>query len=194
MPRFALLLAACAALLSACSSYSTPMSKPAQPNGKPVFITLQVESHLNKYYRTIGGGRSGAFAVSDKGTVGFYAYCQAVTCRDEVSFTRTALRGLRSARPCAVHRPRGRPVRPAVLHDLQGSRRERPPRQGQSLGISLVVQRRERHQQSVGPRVVSERDQLRHRGVIARIFGKCGREARAADQQIDIGQFLADSK
>ena len=88
MARFALLLTICAALLSACSTYSTPASRPAQPNGKPVFITLQVEQHLNKYYRTIGGGRSGAFAVSDKGTVGFYAYCQAVTCRDEVSFTR----------------------------------------------------------------------------------------------------------
>jgi hypothetical protein len=104
MPRFALVLAACAALLSACSSYSTPMSKPAQPNGKPVFITLQVESHLNKYYRTIGGGRSGAFAVSDKGTVGFYAYCQAVTCRDEINFTRTALRGceVRAHAPCTI--------------------------------------------------------------------------------------------
>jgi hypothetical protein len=93
MPRFAFLLTICAALLSACSSYSTPLSKPAQPSGDPVFITLQVEQHLNKYYRTIGGGRSGAFAVSEKGTVGFYAYCQAVTCRDEISFTRTALRG-----------------------------------------------------------------------------------------------------
>jgi hypothetical protein len=104
MPRFALALAVCAALLSACSSYSTPMSKPAQPNGKPVFITLQVESHLNKYYRTIGGGRSGAFAVSDKGTVGFYAYCQAITCRDEVSFSRTALQGCeaRAHSPCTI--------------------------------------------------------------------------------------------
>ena len=135
MPRFALALAACAALLSACSSYSTPVSKPAQPNGKPVFITLQVESHLNKYYRTIGGGRSGAFAVSEKGTVGFYAYCQAVTCRDEVSFTRSALQGCeaRAHAPCVG--PCGRPFRPAALHDLQGSRRERPPRQGQSVGV-----------------------------------------------------------
>jgi len=61
MARFALLLTICAALLSACSTYSTPASRPAQPNGKPVFITLQVEQHLSKYYRTIGGGRSGAF-------------------------------------------------------------------------------------------------------------------------------------
>jgi hypothetical protein len=104
MPRFALVLTVCAALLSACSTYSTPVSQPAQPNGKPVFITLQVEQHLNKYYRTIGGGRSGAFAVSNKGTVGFYAYCQAVTCRDEVSFTRTALQGCeqRAHAPCSI--------------------------------------------------------------------------------------------
>jgi len=93
MPRFVLVLAACAALLSACSNYSTPLSRPEQPPGDPVFITLQVEQHLNKYFHTIGGGRSGAFAVSEKGTVGFYAYCQAVTCRDEVSFTRVALQG-----------------------------------------------------------------------------------------------------
>jgi hypothetical protein len=86
-------LAICAAFISACSTYSTPASQPAQPAGNPVFITLQVEQHLNKYYRTVGGGRSGAFAVSKKGTVGFYAYCQAVQCRDEVSFTRAALQG-----------------------------------------------------------------------------------------------------
>jgi hypothetical protein len=116
MPRFALLLTACAALLSACSTYSTPISRPAQPAGKPVFITLQVEQHLNKYYRTIGGGRSGAFAVSDKGTVGFYAYCQAVTCRDEVSFTRTALRGCeaRAHAPCTILAV-GRSVRQAYM-------------------------------------------------------------------------------
>jgi hypothetical protein len=104
MPRVALVLAACAALLAACSTYSTPVAHPVQPAGKPVFITLQVEAHLNKYYRTIGGGRSGAFAVSDKGTVGFYAYCQAVTCRDEVSFTRSALQGCeaRSKGPCTI--------------------------------------------------------------------------------------------
>ena len=93
MHRVVLVLAICAAFLSACSSYSTPVSQLAQPAGEPVFITLQVEQHLNKYYRTIGGGRSGAFAVSPKGTVGFYAYCQAVTCRDEVNFTRQALQG-----------------------------------------------------------------------------------------------------
>ena len=63
-----------------------------------------MEQHLNKYYRTIGGGRSGAFAVSNKGTVGFYAYCQAVTCRDEVSFTRHALQGCeqRAHAPCSI--------------------------------------------------------------------------------------------
>ncbi len=104
MPRFALLLTACAFLLSACSTYSSPVSQPAQPNGKPVFITLQVENHLNKYYRSIGGGRSGAFAVSEKGTVAFYAYCQAVTCRDTVSFTRSALQGCeaRAHAPCSL--------------------------------------------------------------------------------------------
>ena len=93
MHRVVLVLAICAAFLSACASYSTPVSRLTQPAGEPVFITLQVEQHLNKYYRTIGGGRSGAFAVSPKGTVGFYAYCQAVACRDEVSFTRQAIQG-----------------------------------------------------------------------------------------------------
>ena len=93
MARVVLVLAACAAFLSGCAAYSTPMSQLPQPAGDPVLITLQVEQHLNKYYRTIGGGRSGAFAVSQKGTVGFYSYCQAVTCRDEVSFTRSALQG-----------------------------------------------------------------------------------------------------
>jgi hypothetical protein len=93
MHRVVLALAVCAAFLTACSTYSTPISQPAQPTGDPVFISLQVEQHLNKYYRTIGGGRSGAFAVSPKGTVAFYAYCQAVTCRDEFSFTRAALQG-----------------------------------------------------------------------------------------------------
>lgn len=104
MPRFARLLTACAFLLSACSTYSAPVSHPAQPTGKPVFITLQVEQHLNKYYHSIGGGRSGAFAVSQKGTVAFYAYCQAVTCRDTVSFTRSALQGCeaRAHAPCSL--------------------------------------------------------------------------------------------
>src|SRR5687768_8655138 len=104
MLRVALVLAICAAFISACSSYSRPLAQLAQPAGEPVFITLQVEQHLNKYYRTIGGGRSGAFAVSPKGTVGFYAYCQAVTCRDEVSFTRKALQGCeqRAHAPCSI--------------------------------------------------------------------------------------------
>jgi hypothetical protein len=116
MSRFALALIAAAALLSACSSYSTPVSRPAQPTGKPVFITLQVEQHLNKYYRTIGGGRSGAFAVSEKGTVGFYAYCQAVNCRDEISFTRTALQGCekRAHAPCTILAV-GRSIRQAYM-------------------------------------------------------------------------------
>lgn len=104
MARVVLVLAACAAFLSACASYSTPVSQPAQPAGKPVLITLQVQQHLNKYYQTIGGGRSGAFAVSEKGHIGFYAYCQAVQCRDEVSFTRAALQGCetRAHSPCVL--------------------------------------------------------------------------------------------
>jgi hypothetical protein len=104
MRRVALVLAACAACLSACASYSTPITEARQPDGKPLFITLQVEQHLNKYYRTVGGGRRGAFAVSEKGHVGFYAYCQAVQCRDEISFTRTALQGCeaRAHSPCVL--------------------------------------------------------------------------------------------
>jgi hypothetical protein len=81
------------AFLAACATSSTPVAGPAQPAGEPVLITLQVAQHLDKYYRTIGGGRSGAFAVSQKGTVGFFAYCQAVQCRDEFSFSRAALQG-----------------------------------------------------------------------------------------------------
>jgi hypothetical protein len=104
MHRVVLVLAACAAFLSACATYSTPVSQPAQPNGDPLLITLQVQQHLNKYYQTIGGGRSGAFAVSERGHVGFYAYCQAVQCRDEISFTRAALRGCeaRAHAPCVL--------------------------------------------------------------------------------------------
>jgi hypothetical protein len=104
MPRVVLALAALGALLSGCASYSTPISHLPQPDGEPIFITLQVEQHLNKYYRTVGGGRSGAFAVSEKGHVGFYAYCQAVQCRDEFSFTRTALQGCeaRAHAPCVL--------------------------------------------------------------------------------------------
>lgn len=93
MHRVVPFLIACVALLSACGTYSTPLLPPAQPGGDPVFISLQVEQHLNKYYRTIGGGRSGAFAVSQKGTVGFYAYCQSIQCRDQFSFSRSALQG-----------------------------------------------------------------------------------------------------
>ncbi|WP_119303553.1 hypothetical protein [Dongia deserti] len=104
MHRVVLVLAVCAAFLSACATESSPAWRPAQPAGKPVFITLQVERHLNKYYSTVGAGRSGAFAVSEKGHVGFYAYCQAFSCRDEVSFTREALRGceVRAHSPCVI--------------------------------------------------------------------------------------------
>lgn len=91
MHRVALLLIASAAFLAACAT-SAPVPPP-QPPGKPLFITLQIEQHLNKYYRTVGTGRTGAYAVSEKGTVGFYAYCQSFQCRDEHSYTREALRG-----------------------------------------------------------------------------------------------------
>ena len=104
MSRVALAFAACAALLSACAANSGSGWKPAQPAGDPIFITLQVERHLNRYYNTIGGGRGGAYAVSEKGHVGFYAYCQGYNCRDEYSFTREALRGCeaRAHSPCVV--------------------------------------------------------------------------------------------
>ena len=93
MLRVAAIIALCAAVIGGCTNVGRTIPRPAQPDGEPVFITLQVQSHLNKYYEQIGGGRPGAFAVSDKGTVGFYAYCQAVSCRDDVSFTSQALRG-----------------------------------------------------------------------------------------------------
>ena len=106
MARVVLTLALCAALVTACTGTSTPtrVAQPAQPTGKPVFITLQVEEHLNKYYQAISGGHSGAFAVSDKGTIGFYAYCQAVQCRDAVNFSGAALRGCeaRAHAPCVL--------------------------------------------------------------------------------------------
>ena len=108
MVRVALVLAAFAAFVSACAT-NTPSSnssswKPPQPSGEPVFITLQVERHLDQYYKTVGGGRSGAYAVSEKGHVGFYAYCQGFNCRDEYSFTREALRGceVRAHQPCLI--------------------------------------------------------------------------------------------
>ena len=112
MHRVVFALAACAAFLAACATSSTPVARPAQPAGEPVLITLQVEQHLDKYYRTIAGGRSGAFAVSQKGTVGFYAYCQAVQCRDEFSFSRAALQGCEvRARGACVLLAVGRSVR-----------------------------------------------------------------------------------
>lgn len=94
MPRFAAIIALCAAVvIGGCTNVGRTIPRPSQPDGQPVFITLQVQSHLNKYYEQIGGGRPGAFAVSDKGTIGFYAFCQGVSCRDDVSFTSAALRG-----------------------------------------------------------------------------------------------------
>ena len=106
MFRVAVILAALAAFLSACATNTSSSSnwKPSQPSGEPVFITLQVERHLDQYYKTNGGGRSGAYAVSEKGHVGFYAYCQGFNCRDEFSFTREALRGceVRAHQPCLI--------------------------------------------------------------------------------------------
>lgn len=104
MLRVALGLAFCAAFLTACANYSAPVSQPVQPDGKPVLITLQVEAHLNRYYRSIGGGRNGAFAVSRKGTVGFYAYCKAIQCREEIDLTKEALKGCedRAHSPCIL--------------------------------------------------------------------------------------------
>jgi hypothetical protein len=105
MPRVAFAVAAVAAFLTACSPYQgTTARAPAQPPGKPIFITLQVQQHLNKYYQQIAGGRGGAFAVSPKGTVGYYAFCAAVQCREEFSYTRAALQGCeaRGQGPCVI--------------------------------------------------------------------------------------------
>jgi hypothetical protein len=112
MRRVAFVLAASAALLTACATASTTGWRPTQPAGDPMFITLQVERHLDQYYRTIGAGRSGAYAVSEKGHVGFFAYCQAFSCRDEISFTNEALRG------CEV-RARARCIVLAVGRDVR---------------------------------------------------------------------------
>ena len=95
MLRFASALVLClAALVGGCTNASRPVeSRVVQPDGQPIFITLQVQQHLNKYYGQVSGGQPGAFAVSEKGTAGFYAYCQGVNCRDDVNFSSQALRG-----------------------------------------------------------------------------------------------------
>lgn len=75
-----------AILLSACAG---PNHR--QPEGEPIIISRQVEAHLQNYFRMLGAGRSGAFAVSEHGTVGFYAFCASGQCRGQVSFINEAL-------------------------------------------------------------------------------------------------------
>lgn len=75
-----------AVLLSACAA---PNHR--QPEGEPIVITRQVEAHLKTYFRMLAGGRVGAFAVSERGTVGFFAFCSSGNCRGQYSFTNEAL-------------------------------------------------------------------------------------------------------
>lgn len=75
-----------ALLLSACAGPNH-----TQPNGEPIVISRQVEAHLQTYFRMLGGGRTGAFAVSEHGTVGFYAFCATGQCRGQYSFINEAL-------------------------------------------------------------------------------------------------------
>lgn len=83
LPAFACLLIA---LLSACAG---PNHR--QPEGEPIVITRQVEAHLRGYFRMLGAGRTGAFAVSEHGTIGFYAFCASGQCRGQYSFINEAL-------------------------------------------------------------------------------------------------------
>lgn len=62
-----------------------------QPNGEPIYISRQVETHLKSYLRMMGAGREGAFAVSEKGTVGFFTYCSASECRSQANFANEAV-------------------------------------------------------------------------------------------------------
>lgn len=75
-----------ALLLAACAGPNH-----TQPNGEPIVISRQVEAHLQTYFRMLGGGRTGAFAVSEHGTVGFYAFCATGQCRGQYSFINEAL-------------------------------------------------------------------------------------------------------
>ena len=56
-----------------------------------MLISRQVEAHLKTYFRMIAGGRVGAFAVSERGTVGFFAFCSTGQCRGQYSYTNEAL-------------------------------------------------------------------------------------------------------
>ena len=78
--------AVAALLLSACAGPNH-----TQPNGEPIIITRQVEAHLQRHFSMLGAGRIGAFAVSEHGTVGFYAYCSTGQCRGQYSFINEAL-------------------------------------------------------------------------------------------------------
>lgn len=85
-------------------------------------ISRQVESHLQNYFRMLGAGRTGAFAVSEHGTVGFYAFCSTGQCRGQYSFINEALQHCQGFRqgPCvilAVNREIRRPYR--VMGDEQ---------------------------------------------------------------------------
>jgi hypothetical protein len=62
-----------------------------QPKGEPIFISRQVEAHLKSYLRMVGAGREGAFAVSEKGTIGFFTYCSSSECRGQANFANEAV-------------------------------------------------------------------------------------------------------
>jgi len=87
-----------------------------QPTGEPIVISRQVEAHLQAYFRMLSGGRQGAFAVSEKGTVGFYAYCSSSECRSQANFANEAVQHCEGfgQGPCvilAVNREIRRPYR-----------------------------------------------------------------------------------
>jgi hypothetical protein len=86
MRPIAIVLLVATVFLSACAGPNH-----TQPNGEPLVITRQVEAHLQSYFRMLGGGRVGAFAVSETGTIGFYAFCSTGQCRGQYSFTNEAL-------------------------------------------------------------------------------------------------------
>lgn len=97
--RRLLLAVAFAILAGACAGPNH-----TQPEGPPIVISRQVEAHLNNYFRMLAGGRSGAFAVSEHGTVGFYAFCATGQCRGQVSFINEALQHCEGFRqgPCVI--------------------------------------------------------------------------------------------
>lgn len=78
-------------LLSAIAVAACAGPNDTQPNGEPIYISRQVEAHLQAYLRMIAAGRQGAFAVSERGTVGFYAYCASSECRGQANFANEAV-------------------------------------------------------------------------------------------------------